>query len=128
MPQDPRSARTKTWVFAALDTVEPPIMFLNQLEQMHIPETNEIRYAVEGTVNPRLACLSEWLCGRDYLEDFFSAGDLLMTTVLRILRTTDMVEQFPTLNAYKARCEDRAPFQSALADQLSTFKANAPAA
>jgi glutathione S-transferase len=129
MPQDSHGrARTRAWVFAALNTVEPPIMFLNQLEQMHIPETNEIRGAVESAVKRRLACLSEWLGGRDYLEDSFSAGDLLMTTVLRILRTTDMVEQFPMLNAYKARCEDRAPFQSALADQLSTFEANAPAA
>jgi glutathione S-transferase len=129
MPEDSYGrARARTWVFAALNSVEPPIMFLNKLEQMQVPETNEIRGAVEGWVKRRLVGLSEWLDGRDYLEESFSAGDLLMTTVLRILRTTDIVEEFPTLRVYKERCEDRLAFQRALADQLSTFSTNAPVA
>jgi glutathione S-transferase len=129
MPQDAHGrARARTWVFAALNTVEPPIMFLNQLEMMQVAQSNEIRSAVEAAVRRRLANLAEWLEGHDYLEGSFSAGDLLMTSVLRILRTTDMVEEFPVLKDYKARCEARAPFQRALADQLATFDANAPAA
>jgi len=56
-------------------------------------------------VQKRLAALEQWLGGRDYLEDRFTAGDLLMTTVLRILRHTDIVSGRPTLRAYQERCE-----------------------
>lgn len=66
--------------------------------------------------------------GRDYLEDNrFSAGDLMMTTVLRNLRHTDILpKNFPQLEAYRLRCEARPAFKKALADQLKTFEENAP--
>jgi glutathione S-transferase len=60
--------------------------------------------------------------GRDYLEDRFTAGDLLMTTVLRILRHTDIVSGRPALKAYQQRCEARPPFLKALADHLKPFE------
>jgi glutathione S-transferase len=86
------------------------------------------REAVAGRVKMRLASLSERLEGRDYLEERFAASDLLMTSVLRILRRTDMVAQMPVLEAYRLRCEARPAFQKALADQMANFAANAPPA
>ena len=69
----------------------------------------------------RLAALSDWLEGRDYLENRFTVADLLMTTVLRILRHTDVVTQMPTLEAYRLRCEARPAFARALAAQMADF-------
>jgi glutathione S-transferase len=120
--------RAKTWMFAALNTVEPPIMFLNQLLMMGIDEDNEIRVAATGAVTRRLDCLTTWLGERDYLEDDFTAGDLLMTTVLRSLRGTDLLTSYPTLVAYQHRCEARDAFQRALCEQLETFREHKPVA
>jgi glutathione S-transferase len=76
-------------------------------------------------VQKRLAALEDWLSGRDYLKDRFTAGDLLMTTVLRVLRHTDIVSARPALQAYQARCEARPAFQKAMADHLKPFAAGA---
>jgi glutathione S-transferase len=59
----------------------------------------------------RLMALKEWLDGRDYLEDRFTAGDLLKTTVRHILRHTDIVSGRPALHAYHDRCEARPAFR-----------------
>ena len=64
-------------------------------------------------VQQRLGQLSTWLGERDYLEDRFTAGDLMMTTVLRNLRHTQLVEAQPNLKAYQTRCEARPAFQRA---------------
>ena len=131
MPADPVGReRARTWVFAALNTVEPPIQNLAQIDLSHTGEdwARQRRPAVVEAVKGRLAQLSAWLGDRDYLEDRFTAGDLMMTTVLRILRHTDLVEQTPGLGAYVARCEARPAFQKALADQLAPFAENAPPA
>jgi glutathione S-transferase len=76
----------------------------------------------------RLAALSDWLDSRDYLEDRFTVADLLMTTVLRILRHIDLVTQMPTLEAYRLRCETRPAFKKALAAQMADFSDKASAA
>jgi len=76
-------------------------------------------------VQNRLGALQDWLDGRDYLEDRFTAGDLLMTTVLRFLRHTDIVSGRPALQAYQERCEARPAFRKALADHLRPFAAGA---
>jgi glutathione S-transferase len=73
-------------------------------------------------VKKRLSDLAERLTGRDWLEDRFTAGDLMMATVLRILRHTDLVTSDPTLAPYLTRCEARPSFQKALADQLASFQ------
>jgi hypothetical protein len=115
MPSDPGAqARTKTWMFAALNTIEPPIMFLNQIDMQPAGEgaADQQRSRVVAAIKSRLACLSGRLDGRDYLEDRFTAADLLMTTVLRILRRTDLVAEMPALEAYRLRCEARPAFQS----------------
>jgi glutathione S-transferase len=128
MPSDPCArARTKTWMFAALNTIEPPITFLFQLDMQKGGPDPAQREAVAARVKARLASLCDCLEGRDYLEDRFTASDLLMTSVLRILRRTDMVAQMPVLEAYRLRCEARPAFQKALADQMANFAAHAPA-
>jgi glutathione S-transferase len=128
LPADPKKrARAKTWMFAALNSVEPPIMFLNKLEQMKVPASSEVRKPIAEWVQQRLQNLAARLRDREYLEDQFTAGDLLMTTVLRILRTTDLVSAMPALAAYQARCEERPAFQKALGAQMATFQSNQPA-
>ena len=130
MPAAPgRAARARTWMLAALNTVEPPILALNRLgmERAKSEGVAETREQVAGLVRQRLESVAHWLDGKEHLEGDFSAGDLLMTTVLRVLRDTDMVSSLPVLAAYQRRCEARPAFQAALAAQLATFAAHAPA-
>ncbi len=128
LPSDPkRRSRATTWMFAALNTVEPPVMFLNQLQQMDSVAGVALQSPVADAARRRLDGVANWLNGRDYLEGEFSAGDLLMATVLRILRTTDLVSAVPTLQAYLTRCEARPAFQRALASQMEAFRNNEPA-
>jgi len=123
MPPDPIArARTKTWMFAALNTVEPPIIFLNAVGG----EESPVKQGVVCLVETRLDSLCSQLSGRDYLEDRFTAADLLMTSVLRILRTTTMVTDRPVLESYRLRCENRPAFKKALDAQMSRFAENAP--
>lgn len=126
MPQDDAGrARATGWVLAALNSIEPWIMNLldvdvfspmRELEQQRRPFTIE-------RIEKRLDELATWLGDREYLEDRFTAGDLMMTTVLRILRHTDLVDGHKVLGPYKARCEARPAFQRALDGQMSAFKA-----
>jgi glutathione S-transferase len=128
MPADAMGrARTTAWIFAAVNTVEPPIQELAGLDLFYPGEawTSARRPAVVEAVHKRLGALQDWLGGRDYLEDRFTAGDLLMTTVLRMLRHTEIVSAQPALKAYQARCEARSAFQKALADHLKPFEASA---
>lgn len=124
MPRDPVGRqRTKTWMFAALNSIEPQIMNLATIDIGNKDKdwARQRRPAVESAVLKRLADLSTWLDGRDYLEDRFTAGDLLMTTVLRILRHTEIIAGMPVLAAYKERCEARPAFRKALADHMALF-------
>jgi len=129
MPADPGArARAKTWMFAALNTLEPPIQNLAEIDLFHTEEewAKLRRQAAVQAVNARLTSLSAWLQERDYLEDHFTAADLLMTTVLRILRHTDLVAAMPALEAYRLRCEARPAFQKAITDHMAPFGASAP--
>jgi len=115
-------------MFAALNTVEPPIMFLNALDMLQDggESAKLLRPAVVGEVKKRLVSLCCLLDERDYLQDRFTAADLLMVTVLRILQRTGLVEEMPALYSYRLRCEARPAFQKALADQMARFAENAP--
>jgi glutathione S-transferase len=131
MPSDANGrARTRAWMFAALNSVEPPIDKLAEIDLFHAAEAWALarRPMVLEMVKMRLMALEDWLDGRDYLEDRFTAGDLLMTTVLRVLRHTDIVSGRPALKAYQQRCEARPAFQKALADHLKPFAAGAASA
>jgi glutathione S-transferase len=130
MPRDPVArARTSCWVIAALNSVEPMIFDLIRIDIFEPDaEWGRLRRPnAEKAVKKRLGCLSAWLGDREYLEERFTAGDLIMTTVLRILRHTDLVAQFPNLARYQARCEARPAFQRALAAQLAPFARHKPA-
>ncbi|MFC6654112.1 glutathione binding-like protein [Roseibium salinum] len=77
---------------------------------------------VEDQVRDRLSLLQDVLGDKDYLESRFTVGDLMMSDVLRILQHTDLLEDFPALNAYKKRCGARPAFQRALKGQLEGFR------
>ena len=120
MPRDADAqARTLTWMFAALNTMEVAIQQLAEVDLFGIGP--ELRPQREDAVKRRLSELAEWIGDGDYLEDRFTAADLLMTTVLQILRHTHLVEAEPVLKAYKARCETRPAFQRAYHDHMATF-------
>jgi len=130
MPADPQGrARTRTWVLAALNTIEPHIQALAATDLFHKGEawTVERRPQVVEMIRKRLGELSAALGDSDYLDGRFTAGDLMMTTVLRNLRDTDLVEEHPNLAALKARCEARPAFRRALEAQMAAFRENAPA-
>jgi len=131
MPSDPGArARVKQWIFAALNTVEPHIQHLvaNDLFRNSEEWKKVSRPAAEQMVNKRLLELSARLNGHAFLEGGFTAADLMVSQVLRLLRHTRLVADIPTLASYCRRCEARPAFQKALADQLAAFAANEPAA
>jgi glutathione S-transferase len=128
LPADPQQrARAQAWMFCALNTVEPQVQQLAEIDLFNAAEPWAItrRPAVLAKVETRLDVLEARLKDRDHLEDRFSAGDLLMTTVLRILRHTDLVSKRPNLAAHQVRCEARPAFKKALADHLKPFAADA---
>jgi glutathione S-transferase len=130
MPRDPAArARTTSWVVAALNSIEPSVQELFNIDIFNADAewARARRPEAERKVRERLRRLSNWLGERDYLEDRFTAGDLMMTTILRILRNTQLVGERPNLARYQARCEARPAFQRALAAQLSVFKEHEPA-
>jgi glutathione S-transferase len=131
MPDDAHEReRVRTWMFAALNSVEPPIMMLNfiDLQPGSVADgAKPLRDTIAGWIGMRLDNLAKFLGDREHLvADRFTAADLLMTTVLRILRNTDLVAQRPTLDAYKKRNEERPAFVKALAAQLATFAKHTP--
>jgi glutathione S-transferase len=123
-------ARAIAWMFAALSTVEPPIVEYDSAERECGDKAwwEELRPVLEARVRQRLDQLSARLGDADWLGDGFSAGDLLMVTVLRRLTGSGIVETYPNLAAYVARGEARPAYQRAFADQLAVFTANSPAA
>lgn len=129
MPRDAQGrARTMSWVLAALNSIEP---FVQQIASIDIFHKDQ-EWAPGARAHwlefskKRLGRLSDWLREKDWLEDRFTAGDLMMATVLRIVGHTDLVASFPNLAAYHARCEARPAFRRALAAQLAPFADNAP--
>ncbi len=129
MPRDNAGrVATLTWIFAALNTIEPAIQSLAEIDLFNADQAWAIerRPAAVDRVRMRLGELADRLGHRDYLTGRFTAGDLMMVTVLRILRHTDLVAEYPNLAAYLARCEARPTFQRALAAQMEPFQAEPP--
>ncbi|HEX8215162.1 MAG TPA: glutathione S-transferase family protein [Allosphingosinicella sp.] len=130
LPSHPEGkARAIQWVFAALNSIEPHLWNIALIDLFYAGEEwgKLRRPGALQFAEKRLDALAARLGERDYLDsDRFTAGDLMMTTVLRILRHTDLVEQRPALHAYQRRCEERPAFRRALADQMAPFEANAP--
>ena len=131
LPKDPAErSRARTWMLAALNSVEPHVQNLTTIDLFFPNEewAKLRRPAAEKMAQSRLDAVAASLAGRDYLEGKFTAGDLLMVSVLRFLRHTSMVADRPVLAAYQARCEARPAFKRALAAQLVHFEKNAPIA
>ena len=121
LPNDPNArARAITWMFAALNTVEPPILELAnaRLLEGDKPWHPERLPLVEDRVRARLAQLSVRLGEADWLNGAFSAGDLLMVSVLLRLKSSGLLDEFPNLAAYLARGEARPAYKRAFDAQL----------
>jgi glutathione S-transferase len=118
-------ARAITWMFAALSTMEPPIVELAMATLLERGKTwYEARLPIlEHGVRDRLGELSRRLGDADWLEDEFSAGDLLMVSVLLRARSSGMLDEYPNLSAYVARAVARPAYQRAFDDQLAVFTA-----
>jgi glutathione S-transferase len=130
LPEDPHArARAITWLFAALNTVEPPIL---EFSSARLFERDQPWYEarlplVEARVRARLQALSDRLGDADWLDGGFSAGDLMMVSVLLRLRPSGMLNDYPILAAYVARGEARPAYQRAFAAQLAVFTRTLPA-
>jgi glutathione S-transferase len=122
-PDADARARAVAWMFAALNTVEPSIVERQMVILFESKEAwGQQRLAtVEGRIRQRLGDLAARLGDADWLDGDFSAGDLLMVSVLRRLVNASLLDDFPTLKAYIARGEARPAFQRAFAAQLAVF-------
>jgi len=118
--------RAIQWTYGALNSVEPAILNLLLIDIFYAGEewAKLRRPGAEDFVKVKLKRVSDWLGDEEWLEGRFTIGDLLMVTVLRFLRHTELVAQFPNLSAYLKRGEARPAFQRALADQLANYAAN----
>ncbi len=116
-------ARAIVWMFAALNTVEPPIVELEQAPYFELdkPWFAERLPMIEARVRERLNDLSKQLENADWLDGAFSAGDLLMVLVLRRLEGTGILEEYSNLSAYIARGEARPAYKRAFNAQLAVF-------
>jgi glutathione S-transferase len=128
LPDDANArARAIAWMFAALNTVEPPIV---EREQAPYAEGDKPWYKerlpmLDNRIRVRLGELSNRLGDADWLDGAFSAGDLMMVMVLRRLDGSGLLEKYPNLAAYVARGEARSAYKRAFAAQLAVFTAKA---
>jgi glutathione S-transferase len=126
LPDDASArARAITWMFAALSTVEPPILELvtAKILEGDKPWADERLPLVKDRIRDRLVRLSARLGDADWLDDAFSAGDLMMASVLLRLRPSGLLDEYPGLADYVARGEARPAYRRAFAAQLAI---NAP--
>ena len=120
LPEDPNArARAIMWMFAALSTVEPPILELAnaRILESDKPWSRERMPVVADRVRSRLSQLSTRVGDDDWLDGAFSAGDLMMVSVLLRLRSSGILDEFPNLAAYVARGESRPAYKRAFAAQ-----------
>ncbi|KJC48993.1 glutathione S-transferase family protein [Bradyrhizobium sp. LTSP857] len=118
-------ARAIAWIFAALNTVEPPIVDLGMATLLERDESwyEERLPILRDRVSVRLDELFHRLGEADWLDGAFSAGDLLMVTVLRRLTASRILDDYPNLSSYVARGEARPAFRRAFDAQLAVFNA-----
>jgi glutathione S-transferase len=128
LPADP-NARTRAimWMFAALNTVEPPILDLTiaRIVEANEPWAQERLPLVQDRIRRRLQELSGYLGDKEWLDGEFTAGDLMMISVIRRLAVSGLLYEYPSLAAYVARGEARPAHQRAFEAQLAVFNAGA---
>jgi glutathione S-transferase len=130
LPEDANArARAITWMFAALNTVEPPILELGTARVLESdkPWSNERLPLVEDRVRNRLHQLSDRLGSADWLDGGFSAGDLMMVSVLLRLKSSGILNGFPNLSGYVARGEARPAYKRAFDAQAAINTGKPPA-
>ncbi|MCS3495895.1 glutathione S-transferase [Bradyrhizobium japonicum] len=126
LPKDANArSRAIAWMFAALNTLEPPIVEfgMTMLFERDKSWYEERLPLLKDRVRIRLGELSRRLGGTEWLDGAFSAGDLMMVTVLRRLNASRLLEEYPDLSAYVARGEARPAFRRAFDAQLAVFTA-----
>jgi glutathione S-transferase len=129
LPDDANArARAITWMFAAINTVEPPIL---DLQTTKFLEGDKSWYEqrlplVKDRIRDRLGALSARLGDADWLDGAFSAGDLMMVSVLLRLRASGILDEYPNLSAYVARGESRPAYKRAFDAQLAVFTGKPP--
>jgi glutathione S-transferase len=126
LPSDPNARlRAIVWMFAAVGTVEPPILDLSTAVMVEggAAWRDERVALIRERIRTRLAELSEHLGDADWLDGDFSAADIMMAHVLRRLTPSGLLDEFPSLAAYVARGEARPAFQRAFDAQFAVFKA-----
>lgn len=129
LPDEARArARAITWMFAALNTVELPLV---EFTTAWLFERDTSWYEarlplVEERIRTRLEQLSSYLGESDWLDGPFSAGDLMMVSVLLRLRSSGLLDDYPNLKAYVARGEARPAYKRAFAAQLAVFTGKPP--
>jgi glutathione S-transferase len=126
LPTDANArARAITWMFAALNTMEPPIwnLFIARVLEADQDWSKQRLPLVVGRVRERMDQLAARLGNADWLDGTFSAGDLLMVNVLRRLGPSGILYDYPSLAAYVARGEARPAFKRAFDAQLAVFNA-----
>jgi glutathione S-transferase len=130
LPRDPQGKyRAIQWSYAALNSAEPAILNVFAVTVFYADQewAKLRRPGAEDFARLKLKRVSDWLGDKQWLEgDRFTIGDLIMVTVLRNLKHTTIVAEFPNLDAYVKRGEGRPAFQRALNDQLAVFAANQP--
>ena len=129
LPRDASArARAITWMFAALNTVELPILDFSiaKLFEADKPWAAQRLPLVKERLGHRLRDLSAHLGDAEWLDGAFSAGDLMMVAVLLRLKPSGTLNEYPSLSAYAARGEARAAYKRAFDAQLAVFKANKP--
>ncbi|MFC5435280.1 glutathione S-transferase family protein [Rhodanobacter umsongensis] len=121
-------ARAIAWMFAAVSTVEPPILELviARFVEGDKPWSEQRLPLVKDRIRTRLGELSDRLGEADWLDGAFSAGDLMMVHALLRLKPSGMLDEYPSLAAYVARGEARPAFKRAFAAQLAVFTGKAP--
>ena len=125
LPSDPRArAAAISWMFAALSTLEPPILEREtaRLAERDQPWTQARLPLIDARIRARLDALSARLGDAPWLDEGFSAGDLMVVSVLHRLGS-GLLDAYPALSAYIARAEARPAFQRAFAAQLAVFHA-----
>jgi glutathione S-transferase len=122
-------ARAITWMFAALSTIEPPILDLQTTKFLESDKTwyEQRLPLVKDRIRDRLRPLSNRLGRADWLDGAFSAGDLMMVAVLRRLKPSGLLDEYPNLSAYVARGEARPAYKRAFDAQLAVFTGKPPA-
>ena len=123
MPRDAAAqARVTSWMFAALNSVEPFVqqwqfdVYFAKEDAKATPKSGLLKL-----VGVRLDALIPKLEGREYLENRFTAADILMGSVMRMLFDTEFITSRPVLLEYRKRCEARPAFKKALADHMASF-------